>query len=302
MPADKDRTESVFGALLRAIVEDSPLKAAGFIVTIYGDVVEPRDGVVWTGNLIETCAAVGISETLVRTAVSRLVAAGQLSGEREGRRSFYRLAAPARSEFAAAARLLFGPPEAADWHFVQLTGTAPDEAMQVLERAGHARLGPRLAVGARPLPHLKQPAVVFRGEVVSGERDLGAFASDHWNLALHAEAYHGFLRRFGRLADLLGGGMRLGAAESLVARLVLVHQFRLVVLRDPRLPQAALPADWPGEAARMLFADLYLRLSPEADLHVARHFVTAAGALPEASEATLRRLSLLREAIRHDFS
>ena len=93
MAADRDRTEGGFGGLMRAILEESPLKAAGFIVTIYGDVVEPRGGVAWTGNLIETCAAVGISETLVRTAVSRLVAAGQLSGEREGRRSFYRLAA-----------------------------------------------------------------------------------------------------------------------------------------------------------------------------------------------------------------
>lgn len=296
MPADSDRAESAFGAFLRTILAESPLKAAGFIVTVYGDVVEPRGGVVWTGNLIETCSAVGISETLVRTAVSRLVAAGQLSGEREGRRSFYRLAAPARAEFAAAARLLFGPPEAADWHFVQLTGGAPDEAMQALERAGHARLGPRLAVGARRLPPLKQPAVVFRAEVVSGEEDLGAFAADHWNLARHAEAYASFLTRFGRLSALLAGAARLGAGESLVARLLLVHQFRLVVLRDPRLPQAALPADWPGEEARRLFADLYLRLSPEADLHVARHFVTADGPLPEASEATLRRLSLLRVA------
>ena len=296
MPAERDRVESAFGALLRMILAESPLKAAGFIVTIYGDVVEPRGGVVWTGNLIETCADVGISETLVRTAVSRLVAAGQLSGEREGRRSFYRLAAPARAEYAAAARLLYGPPEGADWHFVQLTGHAPDEAMQVLERAGHARLGPRLAVGARAMPPLKQPAVVFRADVVSGEGDLGAFAADHWNLALHAAAYRGFLERFGRLGDLLAGGTRLSTAESLVARLVLVHQFRLVVLRDPRLPQAALPADWPGEEARRLFADLYLRLSPQADQHVARHFITADGGLPEASEATLRRLSLLSEA------
>lgn len=297
MPGGNNRAESAFGACLRTIIEESPLKAAGFIVTIYGDVVEPRGSVVWTGNLIETCADVGISETLVRTAVSRLVAAGQLSGEREGRRSFYRLAAPARTEFAAAARMLFGPPEAADWHFVQLTGTTPDEAMQVLERAGHARLGPRLAVGARPLPSMKQPAVVFRAEVVSGEAGLDAFAADHWNLTQHADAYRAFTRRFGALAGLLSSGTRLSAAESLAARLVLVHQFRLVVLRDPRLPQAALPADWPGEEARKLFADLYLRLSPEADVHVARNFVTADGALPEASEATLRRLSLLRDAI-----
>lgn len=294
MPGN-DKNGTSFAVLLQSILNESPLKAAGFIVTIYGDVVEPRGGAVWTGNLVQICAEVGISETLVRTAVSRLVAAGQLSGEREGRRSFYRLAEPSRMEFAAAARLLFGPPEAADWHFVHLTGARPDEAMQVLERAGHARLGPRLAVGARALPPLKQSAVVFRAEVVSGDDNLGAFAGDYWNLEHHAEAYRGFLSRFGRLGDLLSGGLRLSPANSLVARLLLVHQFRLVVLRDPRLPQAALPADWPGEEARALFARLYLRLSPEADLHVGRNFMTADGPLPEASQATLRRLSLLAD-------
>ena len=66
------------GSCLAILLDDSPPRAAAFIVTIYGDVVEPRGGATWIGNLIEICAAVGISETLVRTAVSRLVSAGQL--------------------------------------------------------------------------------------------------------------------------------------------------------------------------------------------------------------------------------
>ena len=59
-----------------------------FIVTVYGDVVVPRGGVLWTGTLIEVCERVGISESLVRTAVSRLVAAHRLRGERLGRHSY----------------------------------------------------------------------------------------------------------------------------------------------------------------------------------------------------------------------
>lgn len=69
--------------------------AASFIVAVYGDVVVPRGEVLWMGSLIGICARIGISENLVRTATSRLVAAGRLEGERAGRRSFYRLA-PAR--------------------------------------------------------------------------------------------------------------------------------------------------------------------------------------------------------------
>lgn len=150
-------------------------KAAGFIVTIYGDVVEQRGGVAWIGNLIDTCSQIGISESLVRTAVSRLVSAGQLVGECHGRRSFYRLSLKSKSEFTAAARLLFGPPEPGDWRFVHLTGPAPDEDMAALERSGYARLGPRLALGSRPSGVPLPSAVVFKrsGIRVSPIMDLG---------------------------------------------------------------------------------------------------------------------------------
>ena len=65
----------------------------------------PRGGVLWTGTLIELCGSAGINESLVRTAVSRLVAAERLAGERIGRRSYYRLAEAARAEFQQAADL-----------------------------------------------------------------------------------------------------------------------------------------------------------------------------------------------------
>ena len=79
------------------------LRANGFIITVYGDVAEPRGGRLWMATLIEICGSVGISETLLRTAVSRLVAAGRLEGARVGRRSSYRLTEAARREFAEAA-------------------------------------------------------------------------------------------------------------------------------------------------------------------------------------------------------
>lgn len=97
--------------LIPRLCADLPITAGSFIVTVYGDVVVPRGEVLWIGSLIETCARIGISENLVRTAVSRMVAAGRLEGERSGRRSFYRLAPAARAEFADAARLLYARPQ-----------------------------------------------------------------------------------------------------------------------------------------------------------------------------------------------
>ncbi|WP_164923897.1 PaaX family transcriptional regulator C-terminal domain-containing protein [Sinorhizobium fredii] len=277
--------------LVDDILVQTPLKAAAFIVTIYGDVVEPRGGVVWIGNLIETCAAVSISETLVRTAVSRLVAAGQLVGEREGRRSYYRLSTAAGSEFAAAARIIFGSAEEESWQLVHLTGAEVEERMQALERAGYARLDPRLAIGpARQVAGLAD-ALTLRAHS-DDPKALAAFVQAYWNLAPHAAAYRLFLDQF-RPVAALAEKHPVAPATALTMRLLLIHRFRTVLLRDPRLPAAALPPDWPGLEARRLFAALYLLLSPSADDHIGRNFISASGPLRAMTEEIEKRLSLL---------
>src|SRR5918912_210393 len=45
---------------------------------------------------------------------------------------------------------------------------------------------------------------------------------------------------------------KLSDIEAFTARVLLIHQYRRVVLRDPLLPAALLPRDWPGRPARQL--------------------------------------------------
>ncbi len=61
----------------------------------------------------------------------------------------------------------------------------------------------------------------------------------------------------------------------MAARTLLIHDWRRIVLRDPGLPAALLPQDWPGEAARHLTASIY-------------------GALEDRSEAWLDATGLQR--------
>jgi len=266
----------IFADRLNRIVAGMPLRAAGFIVTLYGDAVVPRGGEIWIGTIIETCAAVGISDTLVRTAVSRLVAAGQLEGWRRGRRSFYRLSDSARTEFDAAARLIYGPPEVpALWRFLHLPEEGAEARMAQLERQGYARLRPHLAVGPARGP---VPDGLLAFEALPGGDDtlLPGFAAQAWDLAPHAAAYRALCEHFAPLEGLTPAT----GAGALTARLLLVHAWRHALLRDPRLPPAALPADWPGHAARALFHRLYAALSPLADSHIGARFEGAAGLLP----------------------
>ncbi len=277
------------GNPLAAILAAQPLRAGGFIVTLYGDVVVPRGGEVWIGNVIETCAAVGISETLVRTAVSRLMAAGQLAGRRTGRRGFYRLGPAAEAEFAAAARAIYGPPEPCSWRFLVLPEAEAEAQMAALERQGHARLRPQLAFGPDRAPP-PEGALVFPTRPEGETGLLPAFAAAAFDLATHARAYDEFRARF---APLLPSASTLPGPEALTARLVLVHAYREVLLRDPRLPVEALPADWPGHAARALFGRIYRALSTAADSHIARRFEATGGPLPATNAVTRARLAAL---------
>ncbi|MCC5970996.1 MAG: PaaX family transcriptional regulator [Pararhodobacter sp.] len=283
------RAESGTGqGSVERLLADMPLRAGGFIVTLYGDVVGARGGEIWIGNIIEACAAVGISETLVRTAVSRLVAAGRLEGRRTGRRSFYRLSEAARAEFDEASRAIYGPDSPAGWRFVFVPEALGDGTMAQLERAGFARLKPQLAVGPDRIA-VPDGALTFAAKPETGLENLSEFAATAWDLGAHARAYRGFIDRFSGLerAPLPPG------PTALTLRLLLVHVYRQARLRDPRLPPEALPANWPGHGARKLFARVYLALSVAADSHVGSGFEAVGGALAATTPTTEMRLTLL---------
>ena len=69
-----------------------PSRTWSIIITIYGDAIVPRGGCVWLGTLLAFFRAMGLSDGLVRTAMSRLATDGWLERIKVGRNSFYRLA------------------------------------------------------------------------------------------------------------------------------------------------------------------------------------------------------------------
>lgn len=265
---------------------DAP-RASSFIVTIYGDVVEPRGGSMWMGTLIACCACHGISESLVRTAVSRLVASGRLEGQRIGRKSYYRLSQDGQAEFRRAARILFAPPPPPqDW----LIALGADEGALPfgwVSVAGAAAISPDQGGSTMP------DGPVLRAQAIAGIDDLPDFAARHWPVDEVAQIYRRFVARFAPVWDeRLAEG--LTDSTSLALRLRLVDEYRHAALADPRLPVQALPRDWPADAARGIFRRIYLALSPAADRHVGRNFADSDGLLAETTDQTGIRLTELR--------
>ena len=276
-----------FAARLKALQTALAVRAPALIVTVYGDIAVPRGGVLWMGTLIEVCATLGFSETLARTAVSRLVAAGKLLGERDGRRSYYRLTAEAGVEFSAAARLIYGPPPQPDGFLIHHAPALEEEAAR---RAGLARLGPGLFLGA-DAGGAAPAHLAFRARVAGGAAELKSFVAGLWDWEAVAAPYRQVIDLFAPL--LAAPDPNLSPADALRARLLLVQAYRAALLRDPRLPAEALPDDWPAAPAARLFAKTYLALSPLADRHIAARLEGRDGPLAEATDETRARLARL---------
>ena len=281
-------------ALLDRFHASRPVRAWSLIVTLYGDAIVPRGGSLWLGSLTQIMAGFGIDAGHVRTAMSRLVTDGWLERRRIGRNSYYRLSKREQASFAAATRrIYFGAAQPFDGR-VRLALLGPDvddrsAVRPLLERDGFAALSPTVYVaGGDASAEIAALGGVFLVTADPGKNGP-AVAAAAFNLAPLAASYRDFVARFAPLDRHLAAGEMLDPAAALVARVLLIHEFRRIVLRDPALPRALLPADWPGTTARALAARIYRRLVPAAETYLDRDARNEGGPLPPPDANFFRR-------------
>ena len=235
---------------------ERPQRTWSVVVTVLGDAVVPRGGSVWLGTLLELFGAIGIDAGAVRTAMSRLVADGWTERRRVGRNSAYSLAERGRVTFAAAAeRIYAGAPPNWDGRF-RLVLHPQDRAS--LEAAGFGQPVPGLFVLPGPAPAPAEPITLDAAVPLSAARLLAAQA---WPLERLASSFTRFTAAFAALP----GWTDPDPLSAVVARTLLIHEYRRIVLHAPALPSAIVPPDWPAEAARQLCAACYAALLPASE-------------------------------------
>src|SRR6185295_9471876 len=84
-----DRIVSASRSLLTRFHRQRPVRSGSLLITVLGDSIAPRGGVITLGSLIKLSAPFGLPERLVRTSVGRLAQEGWLASNREGRQSEY---------------------------------------------------------------------------------------------------------------------------------------------------------------------------------------------------------------------
>lgn len=289
--------------LARTLAADPP-RAKSLLVTVWGDALAPHGGGAWLGDLIRLLAPFNINERLVRTSVFRLARDGWLEGTSHGRVSRYRLTPDGARRFDDAHRRIYERP-ADDWHggweLVLADGLAATPRVALrreLAWAGYGELAANVFLRprdpARAMPSvLATPAVARRvvqlqATDLPGAPPLAAVSARAWDLDALAAGYRRFLHRFGAVIERFAADGAHDPAQCFMVRTLLIHAYRRVLLRDPLLPAALLPLDWPGAAAYALCRDFYRRTHPCAERHLAATLVHG-GPLSRANAAFYAR-------------
>jgi phenylacetic acid degradation operon negative regulatory protein len=294
----------------RTLASDPP-RAKSLIVTLWGDALAPHGGAVWLSGLIRLLAPFGVNERLTRTSVFRLARDGWLAAEAHGRRSRYNLTPGGARRFAQAYRRIYTPPDAhwdGRWELVLVAAEAiptptrqalRDElswegfgtfAQGVLGRPAHgessvARIAAALGIDDRIT------VLEARDAADSAGASLASRVGSAWDLATVAADYRRYLALFGDVIGAFQGRDpdAIDAEQCFVVRTLLIHAFRRVLLRDPQLPAALLPADWPGVSAYALTRDFYRLTHRLAERHLAATLLRHGETLPPADAAFYRR-------------
>lgn len=245
------------------------LRVWSLVITVFGDMVVPRGGRVGLGTLQDIVGRIGVEPGALRTAMSRLAADGWVVREREGRKSFYRLADSGRHAFDLATRRIYaGGPPAWDgkWTVLISPSEVREEDAEEAAALGFVRVSGRAFLraeteGAPPVGDAFPGMLLVHGAGAEHPETILSF----WPSAEIAEAYRAFIGAFAPLAAALDRGEAMSGADAAAARALLIHDWRRIVLRDPGLPAELLPADWPGGDARTVARGIYRALMKESE-------------------------------------
>jgi phenylacetic acid degradation operon negative regulatory protein len=282
-------------SFVRKFHAHKPARIWSLIVTFYGDAVVPRGGSLWIGSLIDIMELFDIDAGHVRTAMSRLSSDGWLSRVKRGRASYYRLSKRGEGVFLAATqRIYFDEQKSFDGH-LRVAVLEPDLAdpagtRRALRAAGFVALSPSVHLSpAEPPANLsaRKGVYILTNKVGQPERRL---ASAAWKLPATAAAYQAFIAQFSAL-EAATQAKALSPQDAMVARILMIHAYRRIVLRDPGLPSALLPDDWSGHAARAMTGRTYRRLLGPSESYLDTHAHNEGGPLPAAGDALSRRFA-----------
>ncbi len=282
--------------LVAAFNHRKPVRAGSLIITLYGDAIVPRGGSLSLGDITEIMKLFRIDSGHVRTAISRLTSEKWLERKKVGRNTFYRLSRQGEGEFAGATKRIYSPrgrdPEKSI-RLVLMNGEASGRAEQrkKLEAAGYAAFNALTYVAVASSNNALKNAKGIRTLEVPASEDSVEVLRAAFGLDDLAARYAHFIAQFHPLRSALGKNEKLSDAEALAVRLLLIQEFRRIVLRDPTLPPGMLADGWPGQEARALAGQVYRGVMEGSERYLDACYADAKNLLPKPNSSLRQRFA-----------
>jgi phenylacetic acid degradation operon negative regulatory protein len=228
-----------------------------------------------SGSVIDVLARIGVSESATRSTLARMVNHEMLTRYRSGRVSYFGPTRHARGILIDGYKRIWETSIGnhdwdGTWSLVafSLPDARRDERHRlrsVLTWNGFGRLngGLWVAAGARDIDKIVGPlgltdAVMALSATTLAPTTEADVINRAFDLEKIARGYSEFLRQWG------GPTEPASTADDLATELILHASWLELVRRDPRLPNAYLPKDWPAPHAEEVFRTLSARLRSRA--------------------------------------
>ncbi len=253
-------------AAIAALTAGADPRTWSLIVTIFGDMARAEGAEISGPVLSAIMGRIGVRPEAMRVALHRLRKDGWIETRREGRVSHYRLTQQGRDETKRASARIYAPapPAPKRWH-VLVAGPLEATERLTLEAArlaeGYVALGQGVWLG---MGAASEPSGMFVLEGAAPE------VPEWLQAQLMPEALAASTAAFNRalaMAEAALDGTDLHALPMLdraVLRMLIVHGWRRLVLRQTDLPDRFFPADWQGAEARARVQGLLARLGQPA--------------------------------------
>ena len=252
----------------------------------------PRGGVISLSSLQEILGNLGIEKNAVRTAMSRLASDGWVKRHRVGRQSFYSLDANGRELFeTASTRIYASEPQSWNETFELVLRQEESHKTRAQFRQEMRQLGygspipdlyirPKMACAAKA--DIKNAlAVMEASNLVSGS--MTAFIAQTWPVDELNLKYKSLISKYTPVYQAADRGEIDSPQDCLCVRILLIHDWRRLVLQDVDLPMDLKPSDWMGEEARQLIANLYRLLCADSETYLDGCLAAPGDFLPAAN-------------------
>jgi len=254
------------------------------IITLLGDYWSGRMEPLPSAALVALVSEFGISTASARAALARLAKRRLMRVAKSGRRTLYSPTPLTERTLLEGRRRIFSfgrdADQAWDGYWLVVVFSVPEEQREirhlVRSRLRWLGFGP-LDDGVWVSPHDMTAevaatlaeygvtqATMLRSLPVAPEGSRLRHPLAAWNLDELRGNYNLFIDKFQPLLDRVKHG-QVSVSEALIERTAIMDTWRTFPNVDPDLPDRVLPANWPRNRAREIFAETYDTLGPLAE-------------------------------------